>query len=147
MERREFYEKVAASLAGCQLVEQELKLYIAEAFVLAQRCIGTRMPFKMSGDDFEDSSLERLIGTFRKLCDNAELVRALTAFKDERNFLSHKAITSCLDFNGELIDSELAAIEPKLSAIQKESDRLVRAIHDEFNKISVQLAFDPALGG
>lgn len=146
MNSRDFYEKIALSLAGCQLVEQELKLYITEALLLAKKCVGSRMPFNMSGDDFQNAPLERLIRTFQKLCDNEGLADELSKFKDERNFLSHQAITSCLDFNTDLIDSEVAALEPRLAKIQAESDRLVHAIHDEFNKISVQLAFDPALG-
>lgn len=142
----EFHRKIALSLTGCQLVEQELKLYIAEALLLAKKCVGSRMPFTMSGDDFENEPLGRLIDTFAKLCDNTALIKDLRTFTKERNFLSHKAITSCLDFCGEFIESEINAIEPKLSAIQKDSDRLARAIHDEFNKISVQLAFDESLG-
>lgn len=146
MKAHDFYQKVALSLAGCQLVEQELKLYISEALLLAKKCVGSRMHFDMSGDDFQDAPLERLIKTFRKLCNNTSLVQDLGRFKDERNFLSHRAITSCLDFVGELVDSEIDAIEPRLVEIQKESDRLVRAIHEEANKFTVLLAFDETLG-
>ena len=144
---RDFHHKVALSLTGCQLVEQELKLYISEALLLAKKCVGSRMPFNMSGSDFENSPLERLITAFSKLCDNPALVRDLNRFKDERNFLSHKAITSCLDFFGELIESEIETVLPRLKNIETEANRLTHAIHEEANKISVQLDFDDALGG
>lgn len=146
MKAHDFYQKVALSLAGCQLVEQELKLYISEALLLAKICVGTRMPFNMSGEDFQDAPLERLINTFKKLCDNATLIRDLGSFKDERNFLSHRAITSCLDHVGDLVDSDVDEVNPRLVAIQSESDRLVRAIHEEANKFTVLLAFDETLG-
>jgi len=145
MEDQEFNQKVALSLAGCQLVEQELKLYISEALLLAKRSIGKRMPFKMTGEDYQDSPLERLIGIFRKLTDNDILVRDLDAFKRERNFLSHAAITSCLDFEGNLQGSAATEIEPRLAAIRAESERLVYAIHEEANKFTVLLAFDESL--
>lgn len=87
-----FYLKVAYALTGCQLVEEELKPYITEALELAQKCIGNKMPFTMSGQDYADSSLERLIETFKKLNDNESLLNQLRRFKDERNFLSHKGI-------------------------------------------------------
>jgi hypothetical protein len=98
MNEDDFYLKVAYALSGCQLVEQELKLYLTEAFELTQKCIGNRMPFKLSGDDYADSSLERLIEMFRKLTDNDTLVTELRRFKEERIFLSHKGITHCLDY-------------------------------------------------
>lgn len=65
-----FYLRVAYALSGCQLVEQQLKLYIAEAYELIRKYVGDKLPFKMNGDDVENSSLEHLIKLFRKLCDN-----------------------------------------------------------------------------
>lgn len=66
MEEDDFYLKIGQALSGCQLVEQELKLYITEAFELARKCIGNRMPFKLNGEDYSDSSLEKLIEMFKK---------------------------------------------------------------------------------
>jgi hypothetical protein len=92
----DFYLEVAHALSGCQLIEQELKLYITEAFDLVRKCVGNQMSFKMSGEDYADSSLERLIETFKKLSNNDSLVTELRQFKNERNFLSHKGITHWL---------------------------------------------------
>lgn len=95
MTDRDFYLRIADALSGCQLVEQELKLYISEAFDLVQKCIGGKLPFTMTGRDYEDASLERLIKVFKKLSDNPSLVAALHKFKEERNFLSHRGIADC----------------------------------------------------
>jgi len=89
------------------------------------------MTFKMSGEDYANSSLERLIDIFRKLTSNEKLVRELRSFKDERNFLSHKGITYCLDYEGEL-DIESA----------KELNCRLEAIHDEANKFRAHLWLD-----
>lgn len=137
-----FYLKVAHALSGCQLVEQELKLYITEALELAKKCIGEKMPFKMSGEDYADSSLERLIEIFRKLSDKDTLVTELRKFKDERNFLSHKGITHCLDYEGELFETTAAEFQDRLEAIQREAQRLRLALHEEANKFRVHLWFD-----
>lgn len=142
MEADDFYLKVAYALSGCQLVEQELKLYITEALQLAKKCIGKRMPFKLSGDDYADSSLERLIDVFRKLSDNQTLVGELRRFKDERNFLSHKGITHCLDYEGELFHSTAVEFQDRLDAIQSEAQRLRSAIHEEANKFRGHLWFE-----
>jgi hypothetical protein len=137
-----FYLRVAYALSGCQLVEQELKLYIAEALELAAKCINGKMPFKMKGEDCANYSLERLIETFKKLSTNDGLVRDLSNFKEERNFLSHRGITHCLDHDEQLSNSMVEETQSKLQAIQIEADRLRIAIHEEANKFRGYLWFD-----
>lgn len=137
-----FYLKVAYALSGCQLVEQQLKLYISQSLELVKKCIGKRMPFTMSGDDYADASLERLIGTFKKLTSNAELVRELGKFKDERNFLSHQGITHCLDYEGDLLYKTAEEFQSRLEAIQVEAERLQSAIHEEANNFRGFLYFE-----
>jgi hypothetical protein len=138
----DFYLEVAHALSGCQLVEQELKLYITEAFELVRKCVGDKMHFKMSGDDYADSSLERLIITFKKLSDNERLSTDLNKFKDERNFLSHQGIAHCLDYEGSLFHTTAVEFQPRLEAIQAEAERLRTAIHEEANKFRGHLWFD-----
>jgi hypothetical protein len=70
MDKNDFYLKVTRALTGCQLVEQQLKLYITEALMLVKKCIGKQMSFKMVGNDYANASLENLIKTFEKLTDN-----------------------------------------------------------------------------
>jgi len=142
MTKDEFYLNVAHALSGCQLVEQELKLYITEALALANECIGGKMPFKMIGEDYEDSSLERLIQVFKKLSDNDDLVLKLNKFKDKRNYLSHKGISHCLDWDEELFESAASQFQEQLEEIQKESKKLREEIHWEGTKITVHLEFD-----
>ena len=142
MDEDDFYLKVAHALSGCQLGEQQLKLYITEALELAKKCVGEKMAFKMSGEDYADSSLERLIEIFRKLSDNETLVADLRQFKNERNFLSHKGITHCLDYEGELFHSTALEFQNRLAAIEVEAQRLYTAIHEEANKFRGHLLFD-----
>jgi len=147
MDDDSFYLKVAHALSGCQLVEQQLKLYITEALQLAKKRIGNIMPFKMSGDDYANAALEKLIGVFRKLSDNETLVSELNRFKDERNFLSHQGITHCLDWDGELSHPTASEFQGRLEVIQIEAQRLRIAIHEEANKFRGDLWFDSIDGG
>lgn len=137
----DFYLQVAYALSGCQLVEQELKLYISEALEYVKKCVGQRLPFRMSGKDYEDASLERLIQVFRKLTDNAPLVAELGKFKDERNFLSHKGIAHCLDPMGDLGNAFTLEFIPRLHAVQAEAERLRHAIHEEGGSFKGHLYF------
>lgn len=137
-----FYLKVAHALSGCQLVEQELKLYITEALDLVRKCINGKMPFNMTGVDYENSSLERLIKVFRKLSNNDALYTDLNRFKTERNFLSHRGISHCLDCEGELSHLPAFEFEERLVAIQAEAVRLRAALHEEANQFRGYLWFE-----
>lgn len=139
MTPRDFHSHVAVALSGCQLVEQELKLYISESLELVRKCLDGRLPFSMKGQDYEDSSLERLIDAFRKLNDNAELLAKLRKFKDERNFLSHRAVAYCLDRTGEIDNQAVAVIEERLMAIYPTARDLCIAINEEAYKFRVHL--------
>jgi hypothetical protein len=86
MNPESFYLQIAYALEACQLVEQELKLYISEALELVQKCVGDRLPFSMSGEDYADASLERLIDVFRKLSRNQELFSQLRKFRGKGIF-------------------------------------------------------------
>lgn len=142
MNEDEFYLKTAYALSGCQLVEQELKLYVTAALDLVRKCVGTRMTFDMRGEDYENSSLERLIEIFKKLSSNDDLVKDLRKFKDERNFLSHRGITHCLDYEGELFWSTVQDFQARLEAIQSEANRLRNAVHEEAGKFLGHLYFE-----
>lgn len=143
MTKDEFYLKVAHALSGCQLVEQELKLYITEAFDLVRKCVGTTMTFRLKGTDYEDSSLERLIHMFSGLTGNDRLVSDLRKFKDKRNLLSHKGITQCLDYEGELCYTTATEFQSELASMQEEAEKLRSEIHEEANKFLPHLWFDP----
>jgi DNA gyrase/topoisomerase IV subunit A len=142
MKGRDFYLEVAYALSGRQLVEEEIKRYLSDAFRLARKCIGPRMPFKFSGEDYADSSLEGLIKAFKKLSENSSLIRDLEAFKRERNFLSHQGITSCLDYEQELAEQLVEECRPRLQRIQSEADRLRLALHEEANNFRGYLYFE-----
>lgn len=141
MDDDDFYLNVAYALSACQIIEQELKLYITEALDLARKCIGNKLPFKMNGEDYADASLERLIDVFKKLSDNDSLVKDLRKFKEERNFLSHQGITHCLDYEGELSESTAIEFQSRLDAIQAEAIRLRNILHEELNKFRGILYF------
>ena len=139
--KHRYFVRVADCLGQCQLIELELKLYISQALELIAKFIAGRVPFKMTGTDYKDASLERLIDVFKKLSNNPALQTKLTKFKDERNFVAHKAIALCLDPNGDLKIPPAAAIEQRLFQIEREAAELTRAIQDEAAKFIAHFYF------
>jgi hypothetical protein len=137
MKRRKnaYLLRVAHSLTACQQVEFALKYYITGALTLVTRCVGSRTPFGMAGSDYMDASLERLIEVFKKLSANPSLVKKLNKFRDDRNFVAHRAIAACLDSEGDLVDTTALAIEPRLDEIESRASQLAEAIHKEGAKI------------
>ncbi|MEE9332277.1 MAG: hypothetical protein V3U89_08610 [Methylophilaceae bacterium] len=135
MNKDSFYLEVAYGLAGCQLVERELKLYITAALELVKECVGSTVCFKMSGEDYAKSPLGRLIEIFNKLNNNEGLISKLEMFKKERNFLSHQGITHCLDYNGELFHPDVVEFQSRLGTIREVSEGLCIALSEEANKL------------
>lgn len=142
MEQDEFFLKVSKALSGCQMVEFELKLYLSNAAELIKKRLGNRMAFNMSGKDFENSSLERLIGAFKTYSDNLVLVKRLGKFKDERNFLSHKAISGCMDRHNGYSSWNASSLDERLLKIENEASLLVNCIHEESTKFMGFLYFE-----
>lgn len=140
--KNDFYLKFAHALSGCQVVEQQLKLYITEALELARECVGDKMPFKIKGKDYENRSLRHLIYMFEKLSDNEGLVRDLYSFNNERNFLSHQAITDCLDYEGGLNFPKSQEFQKRFEKIHSDATRLQKAIYEEESEILVQRWFE-----
>jgi hypothetical protein len=130
-DKDDFFLMVAYALQGCQLVEQALKLYIAEALELAKQCIGQKIPFKMSGKDYDNLPLGQLIVVFHKLSDDETLVKDLVEFRKKRNRLSHKGITRRLDPDGELDGCGMSEFDDELATIAPEAQRLTRAIFEK----------------
>jgi hypothetical protein len=137
MKSQQFLMEVAKALAGCQAVELEIKLYISQAFLIARNSIGDRLTFKFSGDDYTDSSLERLIEAFKKLSDNDQLIKRLNQFKKKRNHLAHKAIADCLNDLGDLDAWAVAGSYTELCAIQRDADELIDGIAKEHQKLYI----------
>jgi hypothetical protein len=137
----EYYLQTAYALAGCQMLEQELKLYISDALALVHRCVADKVPFKFSGDDYLDASLERLIDVFRKLSENPNLVARLRKFKDTRNHLAHRSITECLDYDGDLFLPKSEETLALLNTIQEEANMLRHAVRYEAQKFTPELDY------
>jgi hypothetical protein len=138
----EFFLKTAYALGSCQLLEQELKIYLSEALELAKKCIAGKLVFKFSGEDYLESSLERLIEAFAKFTDNLELVSRLRKFKQNRNFLAHKSIAHCLDYDGELFLPRSDETIKLLDDIANEASMLRSAVRYEAQKFHGELYFD-----
>ncbi|ALQ10370.1 hypothetical protein D172_020090 (plasmid) [Pseudoalteromonas sp. Bsw20308] len=142
MEQDEFFLKVSTALSGCQMVEFELKLYLTNAVALIKKRLGERIFFGMSGSDFDNSSLEGLIKHFKKFSDNRELISRLNSFKNERNFLSHKAIAICMHQHEGYQQWQAASLDDRLNKINIEALSLFNDIHNESAKFLGYLWFE-----
>lgn len=142
-DEKAFYLEVSLTLASCQLLEERLKQYITDAFDLVRKLVDARMIFKFSIEQYADSSLGRLLGAFGMLCDNKTLIADLWKFKKERDVLSHRGISDCLDPMQELDWGLALDFQRDLPVVREEGDRLRTAVHEEARKFLGHLYFDP----
>lgn len=143
-DKREYFLKAAQALAGCQLLEMTLKLYISTAYRLAEKCIAGKMAFATPTEEEIDSwALGPLIQQFRKLNANTVLASELSAFTKDRNKVAHRVIAKCFDPDGNLDQSAVSDHEPLLARAEAEAERLCGAVHWEYSTVLAQLCFDP----
>ena len=143
MRRSEYLLDVATSLAACQMLELELKLYLERAFEVIRKKTKGVVPFRFDGADYDDASLERLISTFRKINENQGLIERLERFRKDRNFVAHKAITDCLDpHEGGFIDSQVAEVQKLLERVSIEARQLTDLVSAESNQFLGHYYFD-----
>jgi len=148
-EKHDYYIRVATALAECQLVEFELKFYIANALELAETKPTLVLPFKMTPKQresarkaYKDAPLGPLTKMFARLSDAPLLVAELKTFAEERNNLAHKFLAACLDPDGELDRGMAAKLSGRVRKITAEAKRLNDAIHAAGMKWTMHLYFD-----
>jgi len=140
--RSKYLSDVAHSLGACQLLELEIKLYIERAFEVVRKRTEGVVPFRFAGEDYEDSSLERLISVFRKLSNNAELIGRLDRFRKDRNFVAHRAVTDCLDRDGDFDESKVEEVQRMLARTYDEAHELSKLVLDESQQFLGHYYFD-----
>jgi hypothetical protein len=145
MERTDYLLSIAHSLAACQLLELELKLYIGRALEVVKKKSKGVVPFRFSAEDYDDSSLERLITVFKKLNGNDPLIGRLEKFRKNRNFVAHRAFTDCLDSEGNVIDSKVLDTQKLLSNVSVDARVLSNLVFKESNQFLGQYYFDDEL--
>lgn len=148
MRHRNFYLKVADALAGCQLVELELKRYIATAHSTIRRNLPAHIAYRISDNDCAGDALGQLIIKFEKLSNDDELIENLKKFNKKRNKLAHRAIASCINPDGDL-DTPPADFIPKAMDMDEWLSQIRVDANTLSNKIftaGVLLDFDPMLG-
>lgn len=127
--------EVSGALAFFQLIEDFLKLYIEYSFKHASVYLSGKMPFRFTGEEFKEASLERLLSTFRKLSDNEEVINSLEKIKDKRNFCAHRAFIQYFE------KSEIDEIHHKqnletIKEIKKEATKGFLLLFTEVSKLN-----------
>ena len=147
--RHDYYLSVAESLAECQLVEFELKYYIANALELSAKNLMAILPFRMTAVELQGArknypraTLGRLTKYFARLSDNPALVISLREFSKERNYLAHAALATCIDPEGGPDHHMMEELSGRVTATKVEARRLVEEIHETSLKWIAHLYFD-----
>lgn len=88
------YEKsMFSAFTNYQFIESLLRDYIATAYEIIKIKVSCSnvMNFEYSEKDIERFGLDRLNSTFRKLCHNKDLSKAIKDISQTRNELAHEA--------------------------------------------------------
>lgn len=89
---RLYRDGVTQALAGFQLMEENLKIYIGMHFDCIRLLVDEKLYFEFSRSDYQEAALGRLINTFSKLCRNKALITDLRAIIRKRDHVAHQAL-------------------------------------------------------
>ena len=142
--RREshFLRSVAKALGVCQIVEEILKIYISTSFCRIKDALNGRIPFRFSGTDYDQAAMDKLLQVFRRLSDHDALVKRLTAFKKQRDFVAHRAIMEYAK-HGPRSAKDHREMSKRLDEVEREGNVLLQELIVELRRI--QAALPPAL--
>jgi hypothetical protein len=144
MSRNEYYAKAAETLSSYQLIELALKEYISEALDYAKRRMPTTFVFLISGSDFRDAALEKLIGTFKKLNGNTTLHSELERIKVSRNELAHRSLAELIRHEGSPdFEQRVADTLQDLEGQDAAAFSLFVRVYDEIDLLREKIAANP----
>lgn len=91
---------VGQALAGFQLIEEGLKVYLSAYHTLVRALLPDEIAYGYTGDDLRDAPLGTLLRAFARANANETLIRELRAEQGLRDELAHRAY---LDLFGEKV--------------------------------------------
>lgn len=124
-------------LGKFQLIEFGLKHYIGFSYQLIQKKLDGAMHFGYSIEDVENHPLERLLSTFSKLNNNAELHKKLNALRVKRNHVAHKSLLVNFGWNKD--SGSLEKADEDFFHLEDEVHECLQAVRDELLIIKTQL--------
>jgi hypothetical protein len=114
-------------LTEFQYMEELLKMYLSDCYILIKSEVSEIIPFKYSRTDVETNSLRRLIDKFEKVNNNTGLLALLRQLTKVRNDVAHRGIMFKLHKTGdsEYLNSELESYNEHRREVERCSELLL----------------------
>ena len=130
-----FYLQIAYALGACQMLEQQLKIYIKTTHSIIREKLQDSIPYKFDEENLERHTLGRLSKIFGRMSNNAAIIERLDKFVKLRNELAHTAISKSRDYEDGLFYPESQKTLEMLEKINQEASMLRSAVYTEGNEI------------
>jgi hypothetical protein len=127
----DFAQRVGLALSPYQLLEEYLKMYIEAAHLKIRLILRGSIPFRFPRKEYENAPMEWLIKTFKRHCDNDDLIKRLNAALIDRNYVAHKAIGDCMEHH----HNDRTEIFRNIERIEHDGYELVDQLREEFQKL------------
>jgi len=128
-----YRDGVTHVLAGYQLLEEQLKIYLEIHFDLTRAILASRLYFDFKRDDYQDAALGRLVHIFSKLCANKDLVLGLRSVVKSRDHIAHQALVklykqdiSAQEYSGLIaeLNNQMNTVSQLMTDIAKEMEKM-----------------------
>ena len=134
MELREHYRtSVMNALGGYQLLEQQLKTYLAMYHDAVRVLTKGQLHYGYGESDFQNWPLGRLRSTFAKTNGNDQLAKDIQSLISHRDHIAHQAMTALYDQS--IPDQKITAmVEENFTTIRKIQE-IQRALANEMEQV------------
>jgi hypothetical protein len=123
------------ALAGFQLLEFSLKLYISAAYQVIRSSLNGALPFDYNYKQIENFPLERLLGVFSRLNSNTSLQSRLSKLPHKRNEVAHKALLYNHDVFRDILGIDIESHAVDLAKMEKEVDECLGLLAGELTPV------------
>jgi hypothetical protein len=120
--------QVLRLLSMFQTLELSLKFYIAAAYKRVKDALDGSLPFKYGYKDVENYPLERLLGVFAKLNDDAVLQSRMNKLVPKRNLVAHRALAYRHEVIADLLEIDRDALLVDLKLVEIELNECLKTL-------------------
>jgi hypothetical protein len=92
-QKEKYTEATIHALAGFQIIEEHLKMYIGYYYDAVRVLLKGQLSFQYTREEINEAPLERLTSLFSKINANNDLVKRIRSLLKHRNEIAHGAFT------------------------------------------------------
>lgn len=128
-QKEKYTEATIHALAGFQIIEEHLKMYIGYYYETVRALLKGQLSFQYTREEINEAPLERLTNLFAKINANNDLVKRIRSLLKHRNEIAHGAFVHL--YGSPRTDEQLKADTTEFIIVATKLDVIMKDIFNE----------------